>query len=557
MRRSLVADRRSLLNTLSGSIAPTTENDKSNFESRIYRTECLLVSVSLLILTLSLKPMMIDGDGLSLSSRAIYEGFLSGMDPRHSLAAAVLRTIYLPLQAVGLERMALYAFIGVSSLCGAGTFLLLASSIFPRFIKAASVSVLCALGVVASYGVLSRASTIEVYAPALFLDVALIAYCLRSPFTRDRDAVAASLLLVLAVGFHVTNLLMIPFVVALVIGRTSRERIVRTLVWGATTFVLAMTVIVSLLWLGIGQAKWPPDLALIFPRGEVQPPLGLGGHLSRAAYGFARTVAFLPYIRELRTSLVVPYLGLLGAVFLLYVHLARRGFLVHLREQGKLLWMLGLLAAPFALIGVYYYPSDPERWLFLMPALWLLIGLAWDQSRPAPAWRKIGWGNPILLAAIVIGLGMYNAAALIPDAIANRSLAGLREISKLTTRDDLVISASGISGRINEFYVDHPVQAENLTVMALVKEHGADLDGMQADLAARIDRALERNRRVFVFDLIGEGHEKQKGYPWAFLEHDYGPNTFLDVLAKYGHDPVYPPNREHVGIIRLGPRVGP
>ncbi len=545
------------MRTLSDSVAPTTDNDRSKFASRIHIIVYAVLSVLLSILALLLKPIMIDGDGLSHSSRAIYAGFLAGMDPKHPLAAALLRAIYLPLAAVGLRRFSLTAFVGVSILSAVGTFLLLACSIFPRFIRVWSVSVLCALGVVVSYGVLSRGSTIEVYAPALFLDVAVVAYCLRFPFTRDRHAVGASLLLVLAVGFHVTNLLIIPFAIALVIGRTPRERIVRTLLWGGATFLLGLGVILSLLWLGLGRAKWPPDLALIVAQGDLQPSLGMGGHLSRAAYGFARTVAFLPYHRDLRATLALPYAVLAGGMLLLCSHLARKGFLAHLGKNGRLLLMLVLLATPFLFMGLYYFPSDPERWLFLMPPLWLLIGLAWDQYDPTPDGRGIAWNSQILLAAIVIGLGSCNAAALVPDALANRYLTGLRELSKLTTRDDLVISPSNVNSRINEFYLDRPIPAENLTVMALVEEHGADLHGLRADLVDRIDRALREGRRVFAFNFIGERHEKQRGYPWGGLGHDYGPDTFLAILEKYQYDPIYPPNREHVGIVRLRPRVGP
>ena len=419
-----------------------------------------------------------------------------GWTPSIRSPPRVLRAIYLPLAAVGLRRLSLTAFVGVSILSAVGTFLLLACSIFPRFIRGWSVSVLCTLGVVVSYGVLSEASTVEVYAPALFVNVALTAFCLRSPFTRDRDAVVGSLLLVLAVGLHVTNLLITPFAFALVIGRTPRERIVRTLLWGGATFLIGMGVILGLLWLGPGRAQWPPDLALILPRRDPQPWLSLGGHLSRATYGFARTVAFLPYIRDLRAALAVPYVVLLGGVLLLCAHLARKGFLAQLGKNGGLLLMLVLLAAPFVLIGVSYYPSDPERWLFLMPPLWLLVGLAWDQHGPAPGRRIVAWDSPILLALIVVGLGAYNAAALLPDALANRGLTGLRELSRVTTRDDLVISPSGVENRINEFYFDRPIPAENLTVVALAEEHGADLPGLQADLADRIDRALRGGRRV-------------------------------------------------------------
>jgi hypothetical protein len=543
------------LNALSTSVASTACDEKSQLDFRVPQIAYLVCSLFLVVQTLLLTPMMVDGDGLTHSSRAIYQGFLSGMHPKHPLAAALLRTIYLPLQAAGLKRLTLTAFVGVCSLCAVGTFLLLACSIFPRFIKAQSVSLLCALGVVESYGVLSRASTIEVYAPALFLDVALIAHCLRSSFSHHRPAVVAGLLLVLAIGLHVTNLLIIPGVIVLVIARTPRERIVGTLLWGGATFLLGMGVIICLLWLGLGRATWPPDPALILPQMEIEPAVGLGGRLARAAYGFARTVAFLPYHRELRAWLAVPYVVLVGGVFLLCSHLARRGFLTHLETNRGLLLMLVLLATPFLFMGLAYYASDPERWLYLMPLLWLLIGLAWDQYDPGPGRRTIAWGSPILLAAVVIGLGTYNSAALLPDTLANRSLAGLRTLSKLTTQDDLVISPDEIRGPICEFYLDRPIQAENLTVMGLVKEHGADLNGMQAHLAHEIDRALQAGRRVFVFNLIGEGHEKQRGYPWSNIGHDYGPDTFLAVLEKYPYDPIDPPNRMHIGILRLKPRV--
>lgn len=539
---------------LSTSIASRTGNAESEGAPGTRIIFYLSLSVILLVLALSLKPLMIDGDGAYHSARAMYEGSLSGMDPKHPLAAAVLRAIYLPLRAAGWERASLTAFTAFSAACGAGTFFLLAYSIFPRFIGVRSISLLGALGAFVSYGVLSRASTIEVYAPALFLDVALVAHCLRASFERGRDAVIAGLLLILAVGFHVANLLIVPGAIALAIARAPRGRIAGTLLWGGATFLAGMGAILVLLWLGPGQAKWPPDPALIVPRGAHQPPLGVVGHLSRAAYGFARTVAFLPYIRDLRAALAVPYGLLVGGGALLCLHLARGGLLADVRSNGRLLMMLALLSIPFLLVGVYYYPSDVERWLFLMPALWLLVGLAWDQHGPTAGRPIVALDSPILLGAMVIGLAGYNAAALLPEALADRRLAGLKELSERVAPGDLLISPAGVGGRIHEFYLDRPIRAENLTVMDLVKEHGADVHGLQANLAGRINRALEEGRRVFAFDLIGEGHEKQKGYPWSFIPDDYGPDTFLAVLERYPLDPIYPPDRDHVGIVRLGPR---
>jgi hypothetical protein len=67
----------------------------------------LATSLSIFAVTLMLEPVMVDGDGLGHSSRAIYESFLSGMDPKHPLAAAFFRCFYLPLEALGLRRSAI------------------------------------------------------------------------------------------------------------------------------------------------------------------------------------------------------------------------------------------------------------------------------------------------------------------------------------------------------------------------------------------------------------------------------------------------------------------
>jgi hypothetical protein len=500
--------------------------------------------------------MAVDGDGATLSGRAIYRGFLAGMDPKHPLAAAVLRAVYLSLEEVGMKRAGLTAFTAVSVLCAVGTFLLLACSIFPRFIWSRPISLACSLGVVLSYGVLSRASTIEVYVPALFCDVALLAYCLKSQFARDVNAITVGLILLLAVGFHVTNVLIIPAVAAVMILRTPRGRLIRTLSWGGATFLLGIGAIVFLLWLGLGAGKWPPDLALVAPRGEPQPPLGLGGHLSRSAYGFARTVAFLPDFRELETTLAAPYAVLWGGFLALCAYLASSGFLANLAQNRRILQLLALLVVPFTWIGIYYYPSDPERWLFLMPPWWLSIGLVWDQFDRSPGRKIVQCGSPVLLGVIVLGMAAYNAAALLPATHAAPGLAGLRQLSRLTTDDDLVISPSGITGELNEFYLDRPIRAENLTLLALAEEHGPDIARMQADFAQEIDRALKRGRRVFVYGLNWEPREQRPtGYPWGSMKYDYAPDSFLGVLRLYARDTVQPRSRSTAGIVRL--RAGP
>jgi hypothetical protein len=517
------------------------------------RTAALLWTLILGALALGLSPAMIDGDGLTHSERAISQGFLEGMEPKHPLAAMALRAIYLPLSIAGGGHLTLRAFTAFSAACGAMTFALLRWRIFPRFIKSPAVSLLCALGVFLSYGVLSRSSTVEVYAPALFLDVLVVAYCLRSPFTRRHQAVLAGLLLVLAVGFHVGNVLMIPGLIALVAGRVPRDRRVDVLASCAAGFVLGMGLIGGLLWLGPGRAEWPPDWSLILPRRDPEPPLGLGGRLGRAVYGFARTVAYLPYVRDLRASRALPYAILVGGAALWCLHLARRNLADRSGGIGRVLLGLAVLGTPFVVMGVAYYPSDPERWLFLMPVLWLLVGLAWDRPEASGPRRALSTDGPILLGVMVFGVGLYNAAAVLPEARSNRHLAGLRTLAEISEPDDLILSPGGVLNRMNAFYLDHPVRGEEVTVMALVKAHGADHRGLQADLAGRIDDALRGGRRVLVFNFIGERHRKQEGYPWNYVGHDYGPDTFLSVLDRFEQGVIAPSSPDREGIVRLRP----
>src|SRR5262249_51380979 len=114
-------------------------------------------------------------------------------------------------------------------------------------------------------------------------------------------------------------------------------------------------------------------LDLIF-KGDPQPPLSLPSRLARAVYGVLRTAAWIPPWPEL-TPLFAPGYG--AAALVVLALLAWMALVAWRRGSGPpgRLWLgLLLLAAPFTAMGVYYYPSDPERWLILVPAAWLLVG---------------------------------------------------------------------------------------------------------------------------------------------------------------------------------------
>ena len=195
-----------------------------------------------------------------------------------------------------------------------GTFLLLAGVIYPQLIGDRFVSYCSALGVVLSFGVLSRGCAIEVYAPALLMDVALVAYCLVSDFTRPTTAIFAGILFALAIGIHVSNLMIGPLVVGLVIRRAGWARGGPAIGWAAAACLVGLLIMGAMLLAGRRVSLWPPDLAVLFPKGEPAPHQGLAARLARAVYGFSSTVAYLPAAWDLRADRAFAYAAAMATV---------------------------------------------------------------------------------------------------------------------------------------------------------------------------------------------------------------------------------------------------
>lgn len=511
----------------------------------------VITSIVLFVFMSSLQPLMPDGDGLSHASRAIYSGFREGMIPQHLIAAAALRCVYLPVQALGLDRYVIWALAASSHLATIGTFVLLAGVIYPRFLADRAVSFWCALGVVLSFGVLSRGCAIEVYALALFIDVVLVAYCLIGDFSRTLPAILAGGLYALAIGVHITNVLIGPFALAIAVHRAGRPYAWKAIGWAAAGCLSGLTAMWYMLLVGRGASLWPPDVNVIIPKGEPFPRLGIAGHLIRAIYGFVCTIAYLPPLRDMHLGFAAAYVSALFAGSLTVLYVARRSWPFSSARLVPFLAPLALIVIPFGAMGFYYYPSDPERWLFLMPLLWLFIGILWDCYSPGPDALLRRQASRMLLAAVVIGLGCYNAVwGLLPDARTDRQLSSLKQLARRTASDDLVISPAGLTSPIYGYFIGRPLAFENLIIIDLGKEHLAAPADAQAELRSRITRHFKSGGRVFAAGLLDEGHVQARGYPWSFIP-DYDPEVFLAVLREFDPKAVVPPSRSCGGIFEL------
>lgn len=496
----------------------------------------------------SLRPVMPDGDGLSHAGRAMMPGFLDGMVPAHPIYAPVLHGVYNIVAGLGMKRYTLEAFTLVSAIAGGMIYLILARVVFTPLLRDVLLVRFCALGVMFSYGVMQASCIIESYALALLIDVALVALCLRKDITTATWGIVAGTLFALAVGIHVTNVLLLPFLTAVLIVRL-RGQSWTAAGWAVGTVMLGAAFIVLSLMLVDG--RWPPSWAAIVPVAEPEPTLGVAGRVGRAIYGFARTIAWLMPARDLLKSRVfalgyaAAFVGVAGTLIAMAFYQRPHPIL------RRLCWPLALLAAPFVLMGIRYYPSDSERWLFLMPPLWLGVGLICNNYRLS----RQGWLTSRMvggfLFVVVVVIGLYNTCfKLLPEARYSRSLAGLHQLCDIASPKDLVVSVSGCADVTSSYVLRRPIMFEFLRVdLIVLKQHPDDPSAVGEAIRNHVQRALNNGRRVLVFGLLDEGLTPGRGYPWSFVRNsDITPDTILDVLEDFEPRVLVASGVKHPGI---------
>ncbi len=153
--------------------------------------------------------------------------------------------------------------------------------------------------------------------------MALTAVLLASDLGKPRNAIAAAVLFVLAVGFHATNATLGLFVLAVFWRRT------RGVGWAPFVWFAASGLVVGLVVLGVLEGYrtgtlWPLQLDAYFPQMLPEAPMSIPARLGRVAFGATRSIAFVPYFREIRAGYLL-CAGLLGFAAVVVVALGLKG----------------------------------------------------------------------------------------------------------------------------------------------------------------------------------------------------------------------------------------
>jgi hypothetical protein len=322
---------------------------------------------------LALAPAVVNGDGLGYLTASVF----GNLYPGHLLYIPLLRGLR-HLFGVGPRPVdGLWVARGLSAVsAGVAVFALGAAA---RRLAAGEdhespdPGVVAAAGLACSFGCINAGSDVETYAPAL----ACLCLCVWA-LAAERP-IAAGLALAAAALFHVENVLFgLPALLAL----PGNKRITVVAVGAATTLGAYLAAGASPAWL-LGASH-----GFRYPLHWYTPAVAL--------YGACKALLFSPYPYEASWALVIGHFvpGALALGVLLYIAARAR---LPLGRTATLAW-----AVPYGLVGVLFFPSDTERWIFLLPLFWLWVAGARSLARTA--------------LVVAVALGIMNVIVWAPRA---------------------------------------------------------------------------------------------------------------------------------------------
>src|SRR5207249_8408917 len=141
--------------------------------------------------------------------------------------------------------------------------------------------------------------------------------------------------------------------------------------------------------------------------------------------------------------------------------------------------------APYVLVGILFFASDNERWLFLLPPAWLAAAPGADC---APRPRRVALGLVALLAALDLALGLPPARA---TDMRDRAAA----LTALVRPGDLVISPGHSWDEYIGFY--QSIDLDRFPLIYFCGHLGGPA-AMRAELLHRVADARARNARIFL-----------------------------------------------------------
>jgi dolichyl-phosphate-mannose-protein mannosyltransferase len=392
-----------------------------------------------------------------------------------------------------------------------------------------------ACGLALSYGYWSEANDVEAYAAAMVALLATVRMALSfAPHPSLGRAAATGALLGVAVLSHLSHVLLSPFV-AYYLWRHARGRrvvppAIALAVGGALS--IALYAYAALVVRGHdvhGAIKWIATAQHGFVSG------GGAYRLADAVYGLCKAIVFSPYLYEADAQKLIGQF-LLGLVPLAALFV---GALAGRRARQRLdLAALGWWTAPYAILGVAFFGADPERWIFVLPAGWILAAaLVLELPRPS---------RPV--AAVLLWVGGFNLVTAVWPAHRDHWPQKKAELTAAQLHDGDLLIFPGHSW--DEYVVFYgTARIEPFPVSYYAARDGAAAAWLRLD--KEIGEARARGGRVFSVRAFDDGDVDPRGF-WELGTVGVSRAALKEELARRGHPVTLVPT-EGLTVTRLDP----
>jgi hypothetical protein len=387
------------------------------------------------------------------------------------------------------------------------------------------------LGLAFSYGAWIQAVDVETYALALvFVTGSILVMVRYGARGTARQLVLLGGLNSLAALFHLATLSVAGTSLALILWR-QRESPRRALQACAIYLSsLGLFFLGPLLLVAVG-------LAGVTTLGELLAWLHSSGHgfrivvdalsIARAVYGLARSFVVLEFFWE-ASRLAIALKGaflLVGAAWAVW-QIPRAW-----RQLGATAKMILASSSVFVLtqagLGVYFYGSDSERWIFILPLLWLLLAGAVSATNRRP--RAPVVAGLVLMFLLNLTQGIYPSSG---DSSTERHV---RALERVLPRHAVIVTPGGDHWLdYYHYFTGHRPDTIDLLHLALALR--TDHSEFFASLEDRIGEAVNAHRPV-VMIRVNNPLENYRRTPWQELAaFGYEPGRLREWFTRYQWD---------------------
>lgn len=502
---------------------------KTDQEETRSRLIPVAVGVCATVLLYALRPLVVSGDGVGYIKRLISPE--RDVVPGHLIYIPFLEQLRLIIFPDGGHSDATVIATLVSAI-GGGLACGFLYAIISRFTDRWWPGVVAVAGLCVSYGFYRASGDVEAYSSAVAIIVA-IAWCLipgEQPIGWLRT-LAAGVLLGVATLLHTSLVLITPFV--LLAGWHSSgswlKPSVAVCVGGALS--LSSFLIVSMRFLGMdmdASVAW----IMTADNGYAQPPtISLSfifRNLGRLFYGICRSFVHSPAPDRLGVQASVQSSAVGMVYFIAVLALMVWGLRSMSKDIRRRLRSLWAWLVPLVFFGFLFFPAATERWVFILPCLWLVFSLALLSHRKA--WVAPAAAIVMIFVPLVANIITVNQERQLD----RRTLERSRAVSDLLRQGDLLLYPGHTWDEYIGFYEDAPV--ERFILASFAGEEQGDREAFLTRLRGSLDETFSRGGRVIAVRVF-DAPETHHG--WSLLRALGIPrDDVLALLAEYEAQPV-------------------